>query len=461
MADQNLVAAGGNSSAAASWESVPLLGNSSGPPAAADDVYMLLASGDILIDATTNQWGSWAWGTYTGIIAFAAGQDILSDSCVSGPATLTGSGDIHIGDDGADINDGLTIDSWLGSWVFDGGAGSTGVLTAGNDDIGDVDIQTAGATSFTLGSDVHCSDLTLTSGVLNISTYDLYCDSLDSTNTTVTGSGDFVIGSGGFTYSGGTWSSFTGRHVVAASCTGDWNNGGQRMQHLVINEGVTLTSGGLIYTEKATLTGNLSMAHILDIRSATSSWWGVQTGTATLTQLRMVFTNVGPGNDVTLATGDVLIQNTNGNTLTWDANLTTTEDFYIYSANNGTMTTDFAGYSLSARDLIIGHVSQAARYGAVYLGEGTHTLRNINSNTASGGILAFETSHINLSGTLDGSDLTCSSDGIAYIRGGTVEKVTMSSGKLYCYGSTDGGGNDANVIFVRSGGGALLMMRSK
>ena len=64
---------------------------------------------------------------------------------------------------------------------------------------------------------------------------------------------------------------------------------------------------------------------------------------------------------------------------------------------------------------------------------------------AGGTTLALADKYV-MVGTIDGAGATATAT-VARLQGGTVQNVTMTSGKLHCFGSVNGGGNDANVDF--------------
>jgi len=122
----------------------------------------------------------------------------------------------------------------------------------------------------------------------------------------------------------------------------------------------------------------------------------------------------------------------------------------VGTSNHGSLAT--GGANVDARSDIIVGSTDAGDTHTLDLGTGTHRLAGTLSAVAqSTTTLALNQCRIFNAGTIDGADFDSITAGYgAEVIGGTVQNVTLASGTLRCYGSTDGGGNDANVLFFNS-----------
>ena len=100
MANQFLTSLGGIWRAAAPWESSAGAGDNTGPPAIADNCFLMVTSGNLLVDENTAAIGNLLAASYAGALTIAAGKVLDIDGTLAanpGAGELLGSGRMDVG----------------------------------------------------------------------------------------------------------------------------------------------------------------------------------------------------------------------------------------------------------------------------------------------------------------------------------------------------------------------------
>ena len=216
MADQYAVAAGGNWSAATTWESGPGNGDDTGPPLAAEQVLLVVGSGDVAIDGATNALGSFDSTNYGGTLAVDNALDIDGNAVFGTASAYTGSANITVA--GSIIVGALAnFSSYTGTLIHDDAGANVDALTTNGATLPDFQVDNAGVTSFTLQDAMACGDFTMGAGKFT-----------DGGNT-VTFSGDLVVTAGAPTTTG-VWSQASG----AGTSTVRWGVSGSPLFKLSV-----------------------------------------------------------------------------------------------------------------------------------------------------------------------------------------------------------------------------------
>jgi len=172
------------------------------------------------------------------------------------------------------------------------------------------------------------------------------------------------------------------------------------------------------------------------------------------------------GGAINLNDNDFIIRGTGGNTLTFDDDVDLGAGDLKMGVGANDATVVFAsGKNLACDDVDMDDGLNKAM--TLDLADGTHTVATISSTTAgAGAALDFGTSAITLSGTLNGTNITCTAGTTPIISGSgasaTISNVNLGSSNYLdaraIYGdSIADGGNNTNVRFARGliGGGVF------
>lgn len=469
MANQVLVAAGGNLSAAASWESIFGAGDATGPPANGDDVSLVVGSGALVVDVNSNALGSFTAETHGNTMTVDAektlhidGTTILGGTTVLNGAidvdgdlqdnsTLTGAGTVSVSGS-FQANAMMDHSAFTGTITQDGTNGTPTILY-NTLTIGPFVVNNNGVTSF-IAQDAR-------SGMGFLLTAGKYSDG--GFATTEAGS---IVRDGGTLTSTGTWTqNATGnvRQAASAAPFGD----------LVLGKATgatTHTLTGHVYTKKleteasATISdgGNARILSIFEpgandaLATHADTTWSMSTAGSRL-ELRLV------GNrELTSGNGPVDIGDTRfrfdsrGGSRT----LTISNDFtcglfetYSNQADPVVATVVFNGGDLSCTGMDL--VYTAGHLAAFSMGSGTHTITDDIEASDGSATLDFENSDTDMGGnTIEGANISAvtgqhPNDGaVAVIRNATIQNVTVPAGlnHLDCTDRcVDGGGNTGSI----------------
>lgn len=466
MADQYVVAGGGNWSAVATWESSPGAADATGPPAAAD-VCQNVLNAALVIDANTNAVASY---TQTGTGSCAVNATLTATGAVSLTGTCTGTGAIDCGGT-------FSLSANTNMSGYNGDISSAGDISMGGG-------TTTFGSSATLTADAAAGARTLTCNAIKLPAFTVnnnlvtsftasdktICQSFLMTNnsgnkftchaTGVDSYGSFVKQAGALAGAG------TLTLKVGAGNAGDLKfYPSTGLLRLSVEAGFTATLIGTAYPYTVANAGtiNPTTTEYLYLASAGTNWWLGSTGTTNCDVL-IVDSNGVPGADVTLTNHTLTLRASSADkSIAFDNNINLgTGDFKVSGVGAGkdmacVMT---ATKSLVCRDILLGDPAATTGSGQLTLPK-TVTCRNIGSanaaNTANALIVPDGARPV-LSGTFDGEDdgnaITVTIAGGNQWHGGTYANITPSAAMYCTYNCTDGGGNDPLVIFLQRIGGS-------
>ena len=487
------------------------------PPTDEDDVIFTPNSGDITLD-TDGEAAS--LDMYISAFDYTGTLDMSTNSLIiGGDVYLAGN---VIGDSGAIIQvdgffvtfGGMTFDNTDIAMQFNSNANS--ILT-NNVTLGYVAI---GAATILLGSPLTCGNIALGSTVsLDLNTSNLICGDISGSgsmafgsstvtassitldNIIVTAGGGSInanidVGSSGsltfsddtditgnFEITGGTVTD-NGHEITinegnyegtsgTLNSTGKWiftNTSQTDLQNVVglILAEIQITTDsecrliGDFHTKIATINGDIvnSTDEILSITTATTAWWGEQTGTVSVPVQVIVASTAPCNNDITLNDKSLTFINPEGagsatTYVVGDMSLGTGGLLIFAYPATGTanlLTLSVSG-TLDAGGVLLGWpVDTYTSSGGLILSDNAHTIASLVSGSDDNGLNAidFNASSMTVSGTLDGDNITITSDS-STLSGGTITNVDNDGNPIIeATNSVDDGGN-VNVNFFTAG----------
>ena len=404
-----------------------------GKPSAAEDAYSTSNSGNVTMDEDSAiPVGNVTMTGYTATLDIA-GYDIAS----AGDITLDG-----------------TITQASGSAGFISATGDI-VLTAGmtfsGANVPQVKALNSDAKNITTNSVSNFDFVKDSTGTLTAqdkmttAAFDLVAGTLDMDSNDV----DF---DGALLYTGGTLSN-SGKFTLTGSDAHNvyWNSSGSKLAEFAVDINATATLiTGYTYCAKLSGDGTLSASGgTLYVYAPGDNFW-LFTGTATADVRFFLAAARSTGSAISLTGGADLTVFSNNFALTADGGITIAGDFYLEGAGNGqiaTLTMGANGFAVSGTGYI-GDTAANDRSGSLNLGSGVHSIADLQDGNAANlnNALDFGTGSIQVSGTLDGDNITMTNTS-GVIVGGTVNNCNVTGGIVHLYPAAAGSGN-TNVTEV-------------
>ncbi len=280
---------------------------------------------------------------------------------------------------------------------------------------------------------------------------------------TINTTDDIMTLDGDALYSSGTVT-LLNLKMTGTSNTLGWSTASP-LNSLEIASGATITSAADVWTMALAGAGDLVMNDTLEFSSTAAGFW---TYTGQVTGTGMVdfrYQSSSPGStDIDIdCTGGLGIRTNATHAMTFGAGLDcNAKPLKILGTGAGDlMTVNMATFGLTCGAMSLGDSGATSGSGVLNMGSGIFNVASIimGNDANTGNVLAFDTSSVFLTGTIDGNSedtnpMTMTSTG-ANLHGGTLLDVAVS-GPLHCWGVTNSGVISVDVLHEGSNAGAAL-----
>jgi len=394
----------------------------------------------------------------------------LSVASVAGSVVVASGGSLDIGTGGLQVISGCTLtlnDSCFcaGPISLENGSIATGTITW----------DAAGAVNLDLDNGSF-PNLTLTVNGTATFTFSvagtIYRLLVNAAFGTLAGTANLTVLAGGFSRTNLGTNNWTGKLILGASCSGDWNDQGNCLKEIDqrTHDGVNFAMTNHVRCRAFRHgTGTVSGAFTLIVLPTASDFWTTGSGAITCNSVAVNLSdasadesNTDPITATPASTLQLATPSAYRLTLSGGADIGASADLVVYGSLGGD-TGKITINGFTGRDALLGLASASNRSGDLTL-QGHSSIRNCNRQHASdtGCALRLEAgTTIASTGTVDATGVTVAGNSGRFT-GGTVQNVTLTAGdRLIAWGCTCSGNSDGVEPAARVGGmlhtGLLLM----